>query len=224
VLLPALVASWVWVPRFIAHPRALAASEESPPVAETAPVPADDAGVAPVPEARIPTTLNDLLPEIPRGLADGKVAAVAKGGDRRPLTLDPQLQSAAQRLLDSYQVPLGELVALDPATGRVLAYARSSAPGPTSDGLDPDSCYPAASVFKLVTAAALLEQGVPANEEVCYHGGKHRLHSKNLEDDDQRDRVCATLAEAVARSANAAMVREGLAHPDVPGRSAPSRT
>jgi cell division protein FtsI/penicillin-binding protein 2 len=185
-VLAGLVATWVWLPRFIPHPRALAASEEGAPLAAT------DAGASAV-DAKTTASLHQLL--------------LTKGGEHRPLTLDAQLQSSAQRLLDSYQVPLGELVALDPATGRVLAYARSTAPGPTSDGLDPDGCYPAASVFKLVTAAALLEQGVPADEEVCYHGGKHRLRSKNLEDDDRRDRICTTLAEAVARSANAAMAK-----------------
>jgi cell division protein FtsI/penicillin-binding protein 2 len=61
---------------------------------------------------------------------------------------------------------------------------------------------PAASIFKIVTAAALLERGVGADDEVCYHGGKHRLQPRLLADDPRRDRRCLTLASAFGHSAN----------------------
>jgi cell division protein FtsI/penicillin-binding protein 2 len=60
----------------------------------------------------------------------------------------------------------------------------------------------AASIFKIVTAAALLESGVDPGEEVCYHGGKHRLSPRLLQDDPRRDRRCMTLERAFGFSAN----------------------
>jgi peptidoglycan glycosyltransferase len=196
-LLAILAASWFWLPHFLVHQQALASSAAEP--ARVSDVPA-------LPIASPQPSLHDVLVRTDHRFDEDHVASAGEGA-RRHLTLDTDLQTSTERLLDGYQVPLGEVVALDPATGHVLAYVRSSSSGPTADGLDPDGCYPAASVFKLVTAAALLERGVPADEEVCYHGGKHRLRSKNLEDDDRRDRRCATLAEAVAHSTNAAMAK-----------------
>jgi penicillin-binding protein A len=61
---------------------------------------------------------------------------------------------------------------------------------------------PAASVFKIITAAALLQQGVGEESEVCYHGGRHRIDRRQLADDPRRDRRCLTLSAAMGKSAN----------------------
>jgi len=61
---------------------------------------------------------------------------------------------------------------------------------------------PAASLFKIVTAAALLEQGYSPEEPVCYHGGQHRLAPKLLENDARRDAACLSLNAAFGHSAN----------------------
>ena len=75
-------------------------------------------------------------------------------------------------------------------------------PQPGVTGLALKALAPAASVFKLVTAAALLEQGVSPGEEVCFHGGRHRLDPRLLADDPRRDRRCTTLESAFGRSTN----------------------
>ena len=51
-------------------------------------------------------------------------------GARARLTLDPDLQARAQSILKSYQVPYGALVALEPSSGRVLAYVSHSSANP----------------------------------------------------------------------------------------------
>jgi cell division protein FtsI/penicillin-binding protein 2 len=66
---------------------------------------------------------------------------------------------------------------------------------------------PAASLFKIVTAAALLERGVDPQETVCYHGGNHRLAPRLLEDDPRRDGRCVTLEQAFGHSANVVFAR-----------------
>jgi cell division protein FtsI/penicillin-binding protein 2 len=128
---------------------------------------------------------------------------VAPLGDRRAvLTLDPRLQARLEKTLADSAVPWGVTVLLEPATGRVLAMAEHSAAEPARRGLALTAMAPAASVFKIVTAAALLERGVKADDEVCYHGGKHRLQPRLLADDPRRDRRCLTLRDALGHSAN----------------------
>ncbi len=123
---------------------------------------------------------------------------VAPLGDRRAtLTLDPRLQDRLERALDTYRVPWGATVLIEPATGRILALAEHSRAEPGRRGLSLAALAPAASIFKLVTAAALLEQGIQPDEEVCYHGGKRRLAPRLLADDPRRDHRCTTLVVGV---------------------------
>lgn len=118
------------------------------------------------------------------------------------LTLDPELQKKLTRLLSDYRVPWGATVLLEPRTGRVLALAEHSQKEKGASGIALRAIGPAASIFKIVTASALLQRGVEPEETVCYHGGNHRIARKNLTDDPRRDRRCLTLAAAMGHSAN----------------------
>jgi cell division protein FtsI/penicillin-binding protein 2 len=128
---------------------------------------------------------------------------VAPLGDARAvLTLDPLLQARLERSLETYRVPWGATVLLEPATGRILALAEHSRAEPGRRGLALAALAPAASIFKIVTAAALLEQGVGPDGEVCYHGGRRRLDPRLLRDDPRRDRRCMSLSSAFGHSTN----------------------
>jgi cell division protein FtsI/penicillin-binding protein 2 len=70
-----------------------------------------------------------------------------------------------------------------------------------------DPTPPSASVFKLVTAAALIEAGAPLDEPVCYGGGLRRLTLADVLDNPARDRACATLAQAISGSINAVVAK-----------------
>ncbi|HYO52154.1 penicillin-binding transpeptidase domain-containing protein [Archangium sp.] len=118
-----------------------------------------------------------------------------------PLTIDPVLQSQLTGILEQYQVPYGAVVVLEPSTGRVLAMAEHSRAQPGLRGLSTRAVFPAASIFKIVTGAALLEAGVKPMDETCFHGGKRRLSEKLLQD-SARDGQCHSLAEAMGKSAN----------------------
>jgi cell division protein FtsI/penicillin-binding protein 2 len=127
----------------------------------------------------------------------------AYGGGTALLTLDPRLQARLERTLAHSAAPYAATVLLDPRTGRVLAMAEYSKAEPErTDGLALRPISPAASVFKIVTAAALLEQGYSPDEPVCYHGGLHRLQPRLLENDPRRDRACLPLTAAFGHSAN----------------------
>jgi peptidoglycan glycosyltransferase len=111
-------------------------------------------------------------------------------------------------------VPYGALVAIEPSTGRVLAYVSHSSADPAAGDVARDPAPPSASVFKLVTAAALLESGVEPTTSTCYGGGLHRLGLSDLADDPRRDRACATLEEAIGGSINAVIAKLADRHLD----------
>ena len=123
------------------------------------------------------------------------------GHERALLSVSPRLQQGLEKLLASYRVPLAAVVLLEPRTGRVLALAEHAEGGPRAHiALQPIA--PAASIFKIVTSAALLERGIAPDSEVCFHGGKHRIQKALLADNPRRDRRCLTLSSALGKSAN----------------------
>jgi cell division protein FtsI/penicillin-binding protein 2 len=160
------------------------------------------------PSAAATTAAAELLGIPPPALGEPRLDAalgryVAPLGDGRAvLTLVPELQARLERALRTYRVPWGATVLLEPATGRVLALAEHSRAEPGRKGLALSALAPAASIFKIVTAAALLERGVGADGAVCYHGGKRRLDPRLLRDDPRRDRRCMSLSAAFGHSAN----------------------
>ncbi|HSS00058.1 MAG TPA: penicillin-binding transpeptidase domain-containing protein [Kofleriaceae bacterium] len=134
-----------------------------------------------------------------------------KDGRRAVLTLDPNLQAYAEKLLSEARAPRGAIVAMAP-DGRILALAgrRSDAPSKKADTrkgifdwrIATEVWAPAASVFKLVTASALVAAGVDPSDKVCYHGGIRSVLESNLRD-DRRDSRCESLTYGVAHSNNA---------------------
>lgn len=136
-------------------------------------------------------------------VGDGKVAE---------LTLDPIVQRAAQGQMKRYRVPEAGVVMMEARTGNVLAYASHVNEGKRFD-VNSRAEAPAASVFKVVTGAALVEKaGLSAKTEQCYRGGKSRILADELRDDPRRDKWCATLAEAMGRSLNVVFGRLAQKH------------
>lgn len=112
----------------------------------------------------------------------------------------------------------GAFVALDVRTGEILAMSeRSSNRGRTPHPATSDR-FPAASVFKMVTTAALLEGGhAKPSTKVCYHGGASRLTMANLKDSRRRDRRCRTMSGAFAHSTNSVFGKLAVRHLDGKG-------
>lgn len=138
------------------------------------------------------------------------LVAPLEGGRTAILTLDSGLQSHLTSLLDRYDVPWAAVVAIEPTTGRVLAYVSHSSANPDAGDLVLDATPPTASVFKVITGAALVEAGVSPEERVCYHGGYSRLGSADIVDDPARDRICNTLSDAMGGSINAIFAKLAL--------------
>jgi cell division protein FtsI/penicillin-binding protein 2 len=130
-----------------------------------------------------------------------------RDGTRAVLTVDHDLQSHIQSLFSRYDVPAGGLVAIDPTTGQVLAYVGYEAGKGDSARVVTDPGPPAASVFKIITASALLDAGVKSTTSVCYGGGMRGLVAADLVDNPKRDRWCATMADALGYSINAVFAK-----------------
>jgi peptidoglycan glycosyltransferase len=135
-----------------------------------------------------------------------------ESGEVAELTLDPRLQLATERLLRRPQIKYGASVMLSIPDGRVLALAgRSSedaAVGAVELALRPWA--PAASVFKLVSAAALIDEaGLTGGSRACYHGGLSEVRADNLIDNPRIDR-CASLAYGIGKSQNAILAKMAI--------------
>ncbi len=117
--------------------------------------------------------------DVERARPMGKQLVVPRrDGTRAVLTVDSDLQTYIQDLFRKYDVPAGGLVAIEPRTGRVLAYVGYEAGKGESMDVVTDPAPPAASIFKIITASALLDAGVKSSTSVCYGGGM-RSHSIN---------------------------------------------
>ena len=125
-----------------------------------------------------------------------KVTAPLPGGRTAELTLDPVVQRAALRVMKKY----------------ILAYASYVSEGEKFD-VNARAEAPAASVFKVVTASALVEKGGLNHEtEQCYRGGRSAILADELRDDPARDKWCATLGIALGRSLNVVFARLAQKH------------
>jgi peptidoglycan glycosyltransferase len=143
-------------------------------------------------------------------LGDDVATAPAAAHRVARLTLDPELERAAQRLMAAHHLPEAAMVLVDVATGKVLAYASHLEHGDPRD-LCAEASAPSASVFKIVTGAALVENaGLSPETRQCYSGGEQKILPSDLEDDPARDRWCTTLAGAMGHSTNAVFARLAL--------------
>ncbi len=138
----------------------------------------------------------------------GELVQTLPDGSRVTLTIDPDIQNYAESLIKNRPVPHGAIVIVDPPTGRVLAMADHSRRDDDYTGLATNAGPPSASVFKVVTAAALLEESVLSrHDEVCYHGGTRRLTQRNIVGDPNLDNQCDDLEGALARSLNSMIAK-----------------
>jgi penicillin-binding protein A len=141
-----------------------------------------------------------------------RVIAPIPPGREAELTLDPALQRAAMSQIARYRMPEVGLLMMDVRTGRLLVYA-SGVTGSDPFDVNIRAEPPAASVFKVVTGAALVElAGLRATTEQCYHGGKSRISAEELQDNPARDKWCSTLAQAMGRSINVVFGRLAQKH------------
>ncbi len=125
-------------------------------------------------------------------------------------TLDPGLNQAIKELFSRQRIAYGSFVAMEPRTGRVLALVEY-ADQADARGMIRRATYPAASVFKLVTAAAVLEKGVMTPESMTqFRGGVLELNPYHWIEDSSLDDNQMTLTEALSNSCIPVIARIAL--------------
>lgn len=131
---------------------------------------------------------------------------------RLTYTMDPELNDFLDQIYARYKPDYGAFVALDASTGAILAmrsYTRDDEPW---GNLVLRNSYPAASVFKVITAAASLDQDLLTPSSVLrYNGKKTSLYkSQVLKHKDNKWTRRPTLKSAFAESINTVFARIGV--------------
>lgn len=127
-------------------------------------------------------------------------------------SIDQDLQEALIKQFESYKPDFGAVVAIDPKTGAILALFSYTKSKKDVGNLALRASFPAASVFKIVTAAAALDKK-KANPEtvISFTGSNHTLYRQNLRPPkNQRWVRKMRLREAFARSVNTVFGKLGI--------------
>jgi cell division protein FtsI/penicillin-binding protein 2 len=124
--------------------------------------------------------------------------------------LDQKYQKRVERRLRQSMALGGVVAALEPSSGRILALAAYN-----KDPEQPQAflwkAYPAASLFKIVTAAAALELGVlEPGSVLAYTGRNHTLYRRDLQKKVYPWSNRVSLKEAFALSVNPVFGKIGI--------------
>jgi peptidoglycan glycosyltransferase len=126
-------------------------------------------------------------------------------------TIDPKLQGEALRILEKYNPDYGIFVALDPETGHVLAMIDSSRDREDHGNMSLINTYPAASVSKIITAVAALNENKANNStKIPFNGKSTSLYKRHvLKHTNNQWTRNYTFRESFAKSVNPVFGRLG---------------
>ena len=154
----------------------------------------------------------------PRRLINLKEAGFTLEADGQNLTvdtsLDPDLQRYMLKKMDRVNSRFIGIVAADPASGRIVLLSGFNKENPD---LDPclDNQFPAASIFKIVAAAAAVEQcGLTSDSKMRFNGYAHTLYKRQLRDVDNRYTNHISLRDSFAKSINPVFGKIGTLYLD----------
>jgi peptidoglycan glycosyltransferase len=162
------------------------------------------ASPAPQPPASSTVTPGDLVSA--GQLINLRNPSFTIASDRGPLTvvtsIDPGLQGYLLERLDTTNATYIGIVVMDVVSRRILAMVghdrTGGSPNPCTDHL-----YPAASIFKIVTATAAIEAlGISPASELRYNGSKHTLYKSQLKNTRNRYTHRISLEDSFAQSVN----------------------
>ncbi len=149
-------------------------------------------------------TARKLLQEIPLfNLKDASIQVTHRDTTLHLDTgIDPSLQDYMLGKLDRKNSRHIAIVALNPVDGEIFMMAGYNRIDPDSNTCL-DNTYPAASIFKIITAAAAIEQGnLDSNSKLRFNGSAHTLYKTQLKDRKNRYTNHTTLQGAFAKSIN----------------------
>jgi len=129
-------------------------------------------------------------------------------------TFDPYIHGVMKDVYLKYQPDFACFVAIDPETGAILNLSSFIKGAEQLDNLVMRSEYPAASVFKMITAAAGLDLGkVSPSTVIPYNGKSTSLFKKQvLNHQNNKWTRTPTLRESFAKSVNPVFGQLGVFH------------
>lgn len=140
-----------------------------------------------------------------------------EGGNFVFYTIDPELQEYVTKIVNAANSSHTAVVAMNPRTGAVLAIAGKSR---TISDIEYHAGFPAASLFKVVTAAAAVEQaGIQPDSSIPFRGGTYTLNESNYLPNARLDNKVMTVAEALGRSCNPVFGQLGVRYLSGPALS-----
>ena len=117
-------------------------------------------------------------------------------------TVDPALQKRVKEIFRSHRPSFGAFVAIEPKTGKLLALAEYAHRAQSNPGIWQRASYPAASIFKLITAAGALEKGIlDYDSSVSFRGNQYRLGPQKLSSNSKGERK-TNFDDALGKSNN----------------------
>lgn len=127
-------------------------------------------------------------------------------------TFEPELNQMLQRIYERYKPDYGAFTAIDAETGAVIAMKSFVKDDEPWGNLALRNSFPAASVFKLITAAAALDRDLLQPSSVLRYNGKSTsLYKKQvLHHKDNKWTRRPTLKKAFADSVNVVFARIGI--------------
>ncbi len=130
-------------------------------------------------------------------------------------TLNPFLQAYLDDKLDRKLPKQVAIVVLEPSTGRILALAGHDRVNPENNPCL-ESEFPAASIFKIIIASAVVEaRGFTPGTPLYYNGGKYTLYKSQLKNKKNKYTRRVTLKNAFAQSVNPVFGKLGVFHLDM---------
>ncbi len=129
-------------------------------------------------------------------------------------TFDQNLQDHAEFLLGKYNPDYGVFVAINPDNGHVLTMAESRRDGLDGELLTVKNTFPGASIYKIVTAVAAVNEGLASESTIIPFNGKgtsfYKKHVFNHKDGKWTRNY--TLNESFAKSVNSVFGRLGAVY------------
>jgi cell division protein FtsI/penicillin-binding protein 2 len=146
-----------------------------------------------------------------QGIID-KQFYISKAGTRYEVTtsINKKLQSYIERLLKNSRTQQAAVVVMNPFDGRILAMASRDKESPNGN-LCLRADFPAASLFKIVAAAAAMETaGYTPDKTIYYDGSRHTLYKNQLKQKKGRFSNKTKFRRAFAASNNIVFGKLGI--------------
>jgi cell division protein FtsI/penicillin-binding protein 2 len=149
---------------------------------------------------------NEFPNEVTINLGDSTQTATVE------YALNNSMQHKMEKMIRSYRPDYAAFVALDVLTGKILTLVSYQTAGEKLGNLSLSAIFPAASVFKIVTAAAALDQNkIQPETPIPFTGAYHTLYRRNVNQmETNRWSHWMTLKEAFAKSVNTVFAKIGV--------------